>query len=145
MGVMAIILIIIILKTSLQVIRGSSWRREPLKSISESYCFQWKIKPTQDCCDGAARLVREMWRFFIWQPRRDTSLPLSLVLGPQRSRAFRLLLSIPLVPREKDTISHRSSPSNGLKSPLFCQYSSSFQYFFHIDNHTKQPLQSSRK
>lgn len=44
-GVMAIILIIIILKTSLQVIRGASSRREPLKSISEAYCFQWEIKP----------------------------------------------------------------------------------------------------
>lgn len=63
LGVMAIILIIIILKTSLQVIRGSLWRREPLKSISESYCFQWKIKPTQDCCEDAARLVCEMWSY----------------------------------------------------------------------------------
>lgn len=69
---MAIILIIIILKTSLQVIRGSSWRREPLKSISESYCFQWKIKPTQDCCEGAARLVCEMWSYLA--ARCDTSL-----------------------------------------------------------------------
>lgn len=69
---MAIILIIIILKTSLQVIRGSSWRREPLKSISESYCFQWKIKPTQDCCEGAARLVCEMCTYLA--ARCDTSL-----------------------------------------------------------------------
>lgn len=78
LGVMAIILIIIILKTSLQVIRGSSWRREPLKSISESYCFQWKIKPTQDCCEDAARLVCEMWRYLAvtsdTSPRLSSSL-----------------------------------------------------------------------
>ena len=57
MGVMAIILIIIILKTSLQVIRGASSRREPLKSISEAYCIQWKIKPVQDCCADAVSLT----------------------------------------------------------------------------------------
>lgn len=45
---MAIILIIIVLKTSLQVIRGASSRREPLKSISEAYCFLWEINPAQD-------------------------------------------------------------------------------------------------
>lgn len=57
MGVMAIILIIIILKTSLQVIRGALSRREPLKSISEAYCIQWKIKPVQDCCADAVSLA----------------------------------------------------------------------------------------
>lgn len=75
-GVMAIILIIIILKTSLQVIRGSLWRREPLKSISESYCFQWKIKPTQDCCDVAARLVCELWSLFGGDVRHVSAPPL---------------------------------------------------------------------
>lgn len=58
---MAIILIIIILKTSLQVIRGASSRREPLKSISEAYCLQWKIKPAQDCCADALSRTCVMW------------------------------------------------------------------------------------
>lgn len=96
LGVMAIILIIIILKTSLQVIRGSSWRREPLKSISESYCFQWEIKPTQDCCDDAARLVCEMWSYLGGDMRLiSASLFFLLSPAPQKNSVLCLLLFHP--------------------------------------------------
>lgn len=76
MGVMAIILIIIILKTSLQVIRGASSRREPLKSISAAYCFQWKIKPVWDCSADAVRLTCVMGNYLVAKYDRSYNLPI---------------------------------------------------------------------
>lgn len=103
LGVMAIILIIIILKTSLQVIRGSSWRREPLKSISESYCFQWKIKPTQDCCEDAARLVCEMRRKAVFFQ------PVLLFRAPQHSRALACCFPIAGMKWQRDVSGQRAA------------------------------------